>query len=63
MKQTPQVPPLFKQIVEHHAKVDAMRAAPVVDFKEWRETKRDGDFLRRAAERALSWNADKGRTA
>lgn len=49
------IPPLFVEIMENHKAL----SQPVVSFEALRR-QRD---LRRAAEKALSWNVDKGTKA
>lgn len=63
MKQTPHVPELFKRIMENHRAIDELLAAPVADMKAWRQALIDRRIYREAAEKALAWNTDKGRTA
>lgn len=54
------VPPLFQAIIRNHEKLSQMRKSTVVSFSDASQLLRQKRDYTRAAEKALSWNADKG---
>lgn len=56
------IPALFIEIMNVHEQLGAILAQPVIPFGSWRLVRRNQD-LKRAAEKSLHWNVDKGNTA
>jgi hypothetical protein len=54
------IPPLFKEIVQHHKELEEYLASPVLLFDRGVRLRKRTKELRRAAEQALRWNTDKG---
>lgn len=63
MKQTPHVSELFKEIIRNDNERDALRKQSVVPFDKGSALVREKREYRRAAEKALAWNTNKGNTA
>jgi hypothetical protein len=59
----PNVPNLFKVIMENDRQRAALKAASVIPFEAYRSLSSERTEFRRAAEKALQWNVDKGNTA
>lgn len=57
------IPNLFKEIMANDAARDTLRAQPVIDFAEGKRLVREKRDFRRAAEKMLHWNVDKGNAA
>lgn len=62
-RQKPHVPELFKQIVINHAELAAIREQAVIPFSPAGELLSQRRMYRRAAEKMLKWNEDKGNKA
>lgn len=59
-RQKPNVPPLFKEIIRNHNERYALRQHRVIPFETLVRLRRESRDYRRAAEKALAWNVDKG---
>lgn len=57
------IPPLFKEIVATHAKIDACDLSTLDGWRQRKALRGRMADLRRAAEQALAWNHNKGNTA
>lgn len=62
-RQQPNVPELFKQIVVNHAELAAIRSQAVIPFSQAGELLSQRVMYRKAAEKMLKWNEDKGNKA
>lgn len=52
----PNVPPLFKAIVENHNDLSALKANPVIDFGRAKQLVQQKRGNTRMAEKVLHWN-------
>lgn len=57
------IPPLFKEIMRNDAERAALAEQTVVPFEKAGRLVRERRMYRKAAEKALSWNTNKGSTA